>query len=166
MLQKIKVIFILLLLFNSLNAKNNYIKNYSTCCYTKLGLVYINGTYKPFTGIIVKNEEHGMKSYIHILVGHRDGIMKKYFSNGKIYMIRNYENGFKNGIEKIYSKTGQLIQTTLYNNDKILNSKSIVYYENSSKIAGVVNIYNNKKVQIRTYRPDGSYGGSTAYDLK
>lgn len=55
----------------------------------------------------------------------REGKWNYYYPNGDLWKITNYENGLREGIEKIFNK-GNMIQTNIYKaNHKILTHEDL-----------------------------------------
>ena len=75
-------------------------------------------------GIYKKYHSNGLLylecNYIN---GLREGVFKRYHDNGQLYIECNYINGLREGIFKTYNFNGQIIEECMYVNGKKMKQK-------------------------------------------
>jgi antitoxin component YwqK of YwqJK toxin-antitoxin module len=130
------ILFIVAILFGcSSTLEKTPLKKLST---NQKGYLYKIGDNKDtilFTGIAVdsNNIEDGKKYIIEeeCLNGELNGLMTKYYLNGKIYFTLKFKNGKRNGNEVSYYENGQKSGEGSYSNDE-MDGKWIWYKENGN----------------------------------
>lgn len=89
----------------------------------------------PFSGLTVDSNyvEDNVK-YIRLveyLNGEKNGILERYFLNGKINLKKEYLKGEANGMEIGYYENGKINYSCNYKNNKV-EGENIIFYENGA----------------------------------
>lgn len=147
-------------------------------------LTYVNGQAEGKTKAYYETGELSLEGqYEH---NQRSGIWKRYHKNGKLKTVEPYVNGLLEGLYEEYypngklftkyqNKKGKTVGTIEYNDDdgKLFSVltyendilKSAKYYDKSGKEIGSSDT-KNKRLELVTYRPDGSKRVQSVYNSK
>ena len=88
---------------------------------TKYNRFYLTDKKKPFSGeCIVLYQNGNKKKERHYVEGKYHGDVIDFYDNGQTEMIRQYQNHFINGYEKIYSRDGELIKHSIYKQSTLI----------------------------------------------
>ncbi len=71
-----------------------------------------------------------IQSTTHFREGQREGDYIVYYLNGQIKSITNFKNNEKHGVEKLFSKKGDLIEENFYLSGDLLIKRKSIYYKN------------------------------------
>jgi antitoxin component YwqK of YwqJK toxin-antitoxin module len=117
-----------------------------------------------------------LRSVLHIIALHiisflfgcdfrnsKEGLVRSYHKNGKIFSEIFYENGMKNGVFKTWYDNGQLHDSAFFKNDSLVGI-AISYYSNGNKNS--LNYYNEKHEldgESFFWYENGVLGGKSSY---
>ncbi len=85
----------------------------------------------------------------------KNGVLKKYGSDGKLTSVVNIKNGVKNGVEVLYDPEGRVLMRTPYMNG-VKHGNQTIYYPNQTVMATIPWRYDRKNGTAVKYYPDGS----------
>jgi uncharacterized protein len=91
------------------------------------------------------NAKTQLKEEYYEVNGKIEGVYKKYYYNGQIYIICNFINGILHGEYKSYHKNGQLFNEC-YHVDGKLNGE-YKQYHNDGQVWTIIKYVNHKKVE-------------------
>ncbi len=87
----------------------------------KYNRFYLTDKKKPFSGECIVLYQNGNKKIErHCIEGKYHGNVIDFYDNGQIEMIRQYQNHFINGYEKIYSRNGELLRHSIYKQSTLM----------------------------------------------
>lgn len=120
-------------------------------------------TYKEELGVSRGYDLDGiLGEEIPLMGGKREGVVKRYFSDGKtIYSETPYKDGKKEGVMKEYRPNGTLFRKSIYKNDRV--EESFIYYENGHLQQETVYGKNGPKEEKFYYEESGNIKQEVSY---
>ena len=131
------------------------------------GIYYKKNTNIPFSGEINGNIKGKIQD------GKKEGTWVRYYSNGQLFSVSNYETGRKNGAWITYNNKGHLIEKGQYKNDleegnwiRLFENGEISYkgkFENGKKSGSWIAFYYNGKLKYKGNYKNGTKDGYWEY---
>jgi hypothetical protein len=96
-----------------------------------------------------------LRAEINYKKGKRHGKAKQYYKDGKLFQEIDYANDLKHGIARKYYENGKLFQETPYDSGQIHGIQK-KYHTNGNLVAEIPYDYDNPCMGLKEYGTDGS----------